>query len=45
MEVGAYFDVYLKEMEIMSVQFVDPSRCFLSLYLKFEMGANWTDDR
>jgi len=45
MEVGTYFDVYLKKMEIMSSEFVDPSRYFLSLYLKVEMGSNWTDAR
>lgn len=44
-EIGAFLDVYLQEMEIMSNLFVDPNRFFLGLYIKIEMGSNWTDAR
>ena len=45
MEAGVYADVYLKKMEILASEFVEPNRFFLCLYLKVEIGSNWTDVR
>ena len=42
-EVGAWFDYYLSDIEIISEQFYDPSKSFLTLYVKFELGSVWTD--
>ena len=45
LEVGTYFDVYLSDMEIISNKFVESNRIFAGLYIKIEMGSNWTDVR
>ena len=45
MEAGGYADVYLKKMEILASEFVEPTWFFLGLYLKIEIGSNWTDAR
>ena len=44
-EIGGYTDIYLKKMEIMASEFVEPNRFFLGLYLKIEIGSNLTDAR
>ncbi len=45
LEIGAMFDAYLNEIEILTSDLVEPQRLFLSLYIKLEMGSCWTDAR
>jgi hypothetical protein len=45
LEVGTSLDVFLSKVEIMTEQFVDPSRFFMTLYIKMGIGANWTQAR
>lgn len=42
LEVGAFADIYMSKMEIMSIEFVEPKRAFIALYVKLELGSNWT---
>ncbi len=43
MELGGYADAYLNKMEVMANEFVESNRFFFGLYLKIEIGSNWTD--
>jgi hypothetical protein len=45
LEIGSALDVFLSKVEIMTTQFVDPSRIFFTLYIKMGIGANWTQAR
>lgn len=41
-EVGGIIDYYMGDIEIMASEFVDPQKMFATVYLKFGIGANWT---
>ena len=41
-EVGSVIDDYMSDIEIMASEFVDPQKMFATVYLKFGIGANWT---
>ena len=43
-ELGTSLDVFLRPIDIMAIQFVESQLAFLSLYIKIELGSNWTQN-
>ena len=41
-EVGGNIDYYMSDIEIMAIEFVEPQKLFATVFLKFGIGANWT---